>query len=243
MNQRTREVIIARKTSHKHKNKRPESPTVTLTWHARKYKVHTFHQRYGLHSWIMNQTEMIRYSTIHQRYGLHSWIMNQTEMIRYSTICQSIELHGEIGSEILCDDRLILNQTKMLIYFTVHQSLEPRGHQIGNLVRQSAEYWIRLRYPCIPPVITLQHRTKWWSDRTFSEIIGFNTNHTLMIMYSTNRVITSTSQRTASHKDAAKRKKARTVWNRGQQKQHRAARWSDRKLSVTTYSWWSCTPP
>ena len=25
---------------------RPESPTVTLTWHACKYKVHTFQQRY-----------------------------------------------------------------------------------------------------------------------------------------------------------------------------------------------------
>ena len=43
-NQHTRELISARKTSHKHK--RPESPTVTLTWHACKYKVHTFHQRY-----------------------------------------------------------------------------------------------------------------------------------------------------------------------------------------------------
>ena len=27
---------------------RPESPTVTLTWHACKYKVHKLHQRYFL---------------------------------------------------------------------------------------------------------------------------------------------------------------------------------------------------
>ena len=27
---------------------RPESPTVTLTWHASKYKVHKLHQRYAL---------------------------------------------------------------------------------------------------------------------------------------------------------------------------------------------------
>ena len=35
-NQQTRELISARTTSHK---RRPESPTVTLTWHASKYKV------------------------------------------------------------------------------------------------------------------------------------------------------------------------------------------------------------
>ena len=28
---------------------RPEPPTVTLTWHACKYKVHKLHQRYILH--------------------------------------------------------------------------------------------------------------------------------------------------------------------------------------------------
>ena len=74
-NQHTRELISARSTSHKHNNKdlcnspgmrvttryinstrvtaskphqRPESPTVTFTWHASKYKVHKLHQRYIL---------------------------------------------------------------------------------------------------------------------------------------------------------------------------------------------------
>ena len=63
-NQHTRELISApirntnttRNTStlqyeHKYSNKehqRPESPTVTLTWHACKYKVHKLHQRYIL---------------------------------------------------------------------------------------------------------------------------------------------------------------------------------------------------
>ena len=31
-----------------HHHQRPESPTVTLTWHACKYKVHKLHQRYIL---------------------------------------------------------------------------------------------------------------------------------------------------------------------------------------------------
>ena len=35
-NQHTRELICARKTSHKQKQQRPESHTVTLTWHASK---------------------------------------------------------------------------------------------------------------------------------------------------------------------------------------------------------------
>ena len=47
-NQHTRELISAQKTSHKHDNKRPESPTVTLAWHACKCKVHKLHQRYIL---------------------------------------------------------------------------------------------------------------------------------------------------------------------------------------------------
>ena len=36
-----------RLTSHKHNNK-SESPTITLTWHACKYKVHKLHERYIL---------------------------------------------------------------------------------------------------------------------------------------------------------------------------------------------------
>ena len=32
--------------SHKHKQQRPESPMVTLTWHVSEYKVHKLHHRY-----------------------------------------------------------------------------------------------------------------------------------------------------------------------------------------------------
>ena len=39
--QRTRELISIRMTTQKHSNKRPESPKVTLTWHASKYKIQT----------------------------------------------------------------------------------------------------------------------------------------------------------------------------------------------------------
>ena len=39
--QHTRELISTGKTTHEHSNKRPESPTVTLTWHASKYKIQT----------------------------------------------------------------------------------------------------------------------------------------------------------------------------------------------------------
>ena len=46
-NQHTRELISARKTSHKHSNK-DSSPTVILTWHASKYKIHKLHQGYML---------------------------------------------------------------------------------------------------------------------------------------------------------------------------------------------------
>ena len=42
-NQHTRELISTRNTSTK---QRHESATVTLTWHACKYKVHKLHQRY-----------------------------------------------------------------------------------------------------------------------------------------------------------------------------------------------------
>ena len=48
-NQHTRELISTWKNSHKHSNKDPpppQSPTVTLTWHANRYKVHKLHQRY-----------------------------------------------------------------------------------------------------------------------------------------------------------------------------------------------------
>ena len=44
--QHKQEVISAQKMSHK-KQQRPESPMVTLTWHACKYKVQN-HQRYIL---------------------------------------------------------------------------------------------------------------------------------------------------------------------------------------------------
>ena len=43
-----RSSISARDTQHKYNNKGPESPTVILTWHACKYKVHKLHQRYVL---------------------------------------------------------------------------------------------------------------------------------------------------------------------------------------------------
>ena len=46
-NQQTRELIGTWKTSHK-RQQRHESPTVTLTWHASKYKVHKLHQMYIL---------------------------------------------------------------------------------------------------------------------------------------------------------------------------------------------------
>ena len=44
MNQHTRELINARKASHKHNNEKHESAMVTLTWHASEYKVHKLHQ-------------------------------------------------------------------------------------------------------------------------------------------------------------------------------------------------------
>ena len=43
-NQHTRKLISAWMTSHKPTNKRPELPTVTLTWHASKYKVRKLQQ-------------------------------------------------------------------------------------------------------------------------------------------------------------------------------------------------------
>ena len=42
INQRSKDVT---KTQQ-----RPESPTVTLTWHASKCKMHKFHQRYSLYN-------------------------------------------------------------------------------------------------------------------------------------------------------------------------------------------------
>ena len=39
---------------------RPQPPTVTLTWHACKYKVHKLHQRYILHSWFRIHTDSAR---------------------------------------------------------------------------------------------------------------------------------------------------------------------------------------
>ena len=36
---------------------RPESPTVTLTWHVCKYKVHKLHQRYNARSTILRVSE------------------------------------------------------------------------------------------------------------------------------------------------------------------------------------------
>ena len=46
--QRTRELISTQKTPYRMQQQRPESPTVTLTWHASKYKVHKLHQGYIL---------------------------------------------------------------------------------------------------------------------------------------------------------------------------------------------------
>ena len=43
--QHTRELISTQKTSHI-QEQRPQSPMVTLTWYACKYKVHKLHQRY-----------------------------------------------------------------------------------------------------------------------------------------------------------------------------------------------------
>jgi len=42
-NQHTRELVSAQNTQVQ---QRPKSPTVTLTWHVCKYKVHKLHQRY-----------------------------------------------------------------------------------------------------------------------------------------------------------------------------------------------------
>ena len=44
----TNELISTQNTSHKHNNKKPELPTLTLSWHACKYRVHKLHQRYIL---------------------------------------------------------------------------------------------------------------------------------------------------------------------------------------------------
>ena len=44
-NQHTRELISEKKKITQAQQQRPESPTVTLTWHASKYKVHKLHQR------------------------------------------------------------------------------------------------------------------------------------------------------------------------------------------------------
>ena len=52
MNQHTRELIKARKTSHKHNNEKHASAMVTLPWHASEYKVHKLHQ--GLTSLLGN---------------------------------------------------------------------------------------------------------------------------------------------------------------------------------------------
>ena len=43
-NQETRELISARRASHK--QPRPKSPMVPITWHASKYKVHKLHHSY-----------------------------------------------------------------------------------------------------------------------------------------------------------------------------------------------------
>lgn len=129
----------------------------------------------------------------------------------------------------------------MLIYFTGHQSNEPRGDRIGNLVRQSVEYWIRLRYPCIPPVITLQHRTKWWSDLTFSEIIG----SILIILWWSciPPIITTQSRVVIRSKVQCDSRLLMHDYVFHQSLQRRATWWSSRKFRLTTECWWSCTPP
>ena len=47
-NQQTRELISAPKDVTQAQQQRPESPTVTLTWHASKHEVRKLHQRYIL---------------------------------------------------------------------------------------------------------------------------------------------------------------------------------------------------
>ena len=54
-------ITCARKTSDKHNNKYLQSPTVTLTWHACKYKVHKLHQKYIIEDYLHKH---------HQRYNL-----------------------------------------------------------------------------------------------------------------------------------------------------------------------------
>ena len=44
-NQHTRDLISLKNVTQTQRQ-RPESPTVNLTWHASKYKVHKLHQRY-----------------------------------------------------------------------------------------------------------------------------------------------------------------------------------------------------
>ena len=44
--------MSAGNTQYKNNNKRLESPKVTLTWHARKYKVHKLHQSHILKMYI-----------------------------------------------------------------------------------------------------------------------------------------------------------------------------------------------
>ena len=41
---------------------RPASPTVTLTWHASKYKVHKLHQRYILKSGDSDDGNCVRFA-------------------------------------------------------------------------------------------------------------------------------------------------------------------------------------
>ena len=49
LNQQRRELISDRKRSHELEKDSPELPTVSLTWHAGKHKVHKLHhQRYVL---------------------------------------------------------------------------------------------------------------------------------------------------------------------------------------------------
>ena len=69
-NQHTRELISVRNTSAAQvqlQQQRPESPTVTLTWRACKYKIHKLHQRY-----LLKQEE--QHFNIKERKSLRHWM-------------------------------------------------------------------------------------------------------------------------------------------------------------------------
>ena len=66
INTQGRELALERR--HTAQQQRPESPTVTLTWHACKYKVHKLHQRYILKMTQCNSRDF---------FVSHTYIKNQ----------------------------------------------------------------------------------------------------------------------------------------------------------------------